>query len=138
MGRPRIVLTREQIEFYHDMSFTWCRIAEFFGISDRTLQTIRHDLGMPMGSEVYQNLLDPEIDTIISDILQVSPRAGQTRVMGALRQRGIHLQWHRVRTSIQRVNPIATALRRRYSIRRRTYNVGQPNSLWYVFQIFFL
>ena len=87
---------------------------------------------MPFGQDRWSILTDGQLDARLRDILEISPRAGQVMIMGMLRHQGVILQRQRVREAIHRVNPIAVALRRRYSIRRRRYNVGCPNALWYV------
>ena len=42
------------------------------------------------------------------------------------------VQRTRLRASIQRVDPHATALRRREIVQRRVYSVDGPNSLWHI------
>ena len=130
VGRQRILIQRDQIEVLRSIGYSWTRIADTLGISARTLRNRRHEFGMAVGDATYDDLNDGQIDEIVTSILRVTPRAGQSMIAGAVRQRGIVLQRHRIRDSIHRVNPVATALRRRYHITRRRYNVGQPNALW--------
>ena len=51
---------------------------------------------------------------------------------GALRGRGINVQRWRIRNAIRNIDPINRAIRRRYTIQRRLYNVKKPNLLWHV------
>ena len=44
----------------------------------------------------------------------------------------VWVQRTRLRASIQRVDPHATALRRRETVQRRVYSVDGPNSLWHI------
>ena len=52
---------------------------------------------------------------------------------GALQSRGVRIQWRRLRSSIERVDPIAKVLRRLRTLRRRKYQVDGANALWLVF-----
>lgn len=87
---------------------------------------------MPIGQNCYSDITDDELDRIVSEIIQISPNAGETLVQGALRHRGLRIQRRRVRESILRVDPISRLLRRRQLIYRRRYQVRAPNSLWHV------
>ena len=44
----------------------------------------------------------------------------------------IHVQQHRIRSALHRVDPLGALLRRHQPITRRHYNVPGPNSLWHV------
>ena len=85
-----------------------------------------------MGRACYSSVADNELDHIISEIIGLSPNAGETLVQGALRHRGLLLQRRRVRESLSRVDPISRLLCRRQLIDRRHYQVRTPNSLWHV------
>ena len=86
---------------------------------------------MPFGQDthIYDDLSDGEVDRIVEEVLQLSQRAGQSMIFGAFQQRRLHIQRYRIRESIIRVSPVATALWRRCRIQRRQYNVGLPNAL---------
>ena len=43
----------------------------------------------------------------------------------ALRACGIHIQKWKIRDALQQVDPVNRAVRRRYAIRRRIYNVNK-------------
>jgi hypothetical protein len=51
---------------------------------------------------------------------------------GLLKQRRIVVQRRRVRTSLQRTDPTATAKRWSQTATRRTYSVPTPNFLWHI------
>ena len=45
-GRPKLFIQKEQITFLHDLKFSWTQIASLFGISRRTLYTMRCEYGL--------------------------------------------------------------------------------------------
>ena len=131
-GRPRVIITRQQIEALREIHFSWSCVARLLGVSERTLDRRRREFQMPMGRACYSNIGDDELDRIISEIIGLSPNAGETLVQGALRHRGFLIQRRRVRASLLRVDPISRLLRRRQLIYRRCYQVRAPNSLRHV------
>jgi hypothetical protein len=68
----------------------------------------------------------------IRDILRLTPFSGETYVRGALRAQGIHIQRWKVREALETIDPVNRAIRRRYAIQRRLYNVRKPNHLWHI------
>ena len=56
-------------------------------------------------------------------------------LQGALQSRGIRIQRRRLRSSIERIDPIGKVLRRLRMLSRRKYQVEGPNALWLVFFI---
>lgn len=127
-GRPRYSISTEQISHCVSMGMNWKRIASCFGISRRTLYRHRQYLGVQ--ALQYSVLSNQELNQIVTDILQLTPNAGEVYVIGSLRSRGIRIQRWRVRQSLQEVDPIGRSIRRRHAIRRRIYNVQTSNELW--------
>lgn len=128
-SRPKFIITQEQLEYLRELGFNWQKISELLGVSARTVRNVRHELGMAVGSN-HDNISDLEVDREVRNVLAVNTRCGQTLMRGALMARGWRIQVSRIRASLQRVDPVGVALRRRHSIARRTYNVPAPNSLW--------
>ena len=54
-------------------------------------------------------------------------------LQGALQSRGIRIQRRRLRSSIEKIDPIGKVLRRLRMLSRRKYQVEGPNALWLVF-----
>ena len=54
---------------------------------------------------------------------------GEKMLQGALQSRGIRIQRRRLRSSIERVDPIGKVLRRLQTLRRRKYQIEGPNAL---------
>lgn len=130
-GRPRLQITREQLEALHDEAgFRWNDIARILQVSSRTLRRRRHDLGMRVEGREFSDVTDDQLDTIIRDVLEITPSAGLRLVQGSLIQRGIVIQRIRILQSLRRVDPVSSTLRNARQIIRRKYNVTSPNSLW--------
>ncbi len=132
VGRPRVEITQEQIEVLrNNLGFKWTDIARMFGVSSRTLNRRRQEIGMAVGHEHnFSPLTDNELDILVRGILSITPQSGVGLVQGALRSRGLRIQRRRVLESLRRLDPITSALRQSRRIIRRTYRVPGPNSLW--------
>ena len=129
-GRPRYEIHREELEGLRDLGFIWKKIAEILCVSERTLRTKRHELEI---TDKYTGIRDNELDNFIQEILEESPNMGEKMLQGTLQSRGILIRWRRLRSSIERVDPIGKVLRRLRTLRRRKYQVEGPNALWLVF-----
>ncbi|KAJ8040124.1 hypothetical protein HOLleu_14332 [Holothuria leucospilota] len=116
-GRPRFIVGQNLIISQQNIHRSWCATAKLLGISRMTLYRRRREFGMSTtpGSN-YSEMDDSELDGIVRQILQASPRAGERILIGTLRSRGLHIQRARLRASIQRVDPVGRALRRCRSI----------------------
>jgi hypothetical protein len=73
---------------------------------------------------------DEELDLIISQLRQQFTRAGITMLHGMLQQLGYRIPRERIRRSLYRIDPVHRIFGR-IRIRRRTYSVAGPNSLWH-------
>ena len=82
--------------------------------------------------KTYTEISSNDPNSVVKEILDILPDAGETDVIGALRQKNIHVQRHRIWGAIEEVDPVSRSLRRTISIVRRVYSVPAPNSLWYV------
>lgn len=45
-GRPRIIISREQLICLREMGFTWIKIVDMIGVSRRTIYSRRIELGI--------------------------------------------------------------------------------------------
>ena len=126
-GRPRCEIHREELEGLRHLGFIWKKIAEIVRVSERTLRTKRHELEI---TDKYTGIRDNELDNFIQEILEESPNMGEKMLQGTLQSRGILIRWRRLRSSIERVDPIGKVLRRLRTLRRRKYQVEGPNTLW--------
>lgn len=86
-----------------------------------------------MQSSSYSDISDADLDEKIRDIVAGNDQLGPEAVRAQLRTEGIGVQRCRVRSSMHRVNPRAAALRAMSQrLRRRSYRVAGPNSLWHL------
>lgn len=113
----------------------WEQVANDMGISYSTLLRRRREYGLPVSGTqgqrtTYTDISGNDLYSIVSEVLRILPNAGETFVIGALRQRGIQVQRSRVRDAIYQVDPLTRAMRRSVAIIRRAYNVPCPNALW--------
>ena len=128
-GRRRYIVPLERIEVLRSTGMSWTAIANCLGISTKTLQRRRAEYNM---FDTYSDVSSEELETNVRDILRLTPFSGESYVRGALRGRGINVQRWRIRNAIRNIDPINRAIRRRYTIQRRLYNVEKPNHLWHV------
>ena len=134
-GRGRYVLPENSISGLWRIHHSWVQVAADLGVSYRTLLRRRHEFGLPVSDSrgprsTYSNISQTDLCNVVREVLQILPNAGETFVLGALRQRGIIIQRWRVRDAICHVDPLTRAMRRSVAIIRRVYNVPCPNALW--------
>jgi hypothetical protein len=98
-------------------------------VSPKTLHRRRIEYGI---ADTYSDITEQELEWNIRDILRLTPFSGETYVRGALRARGIHIQRWKVREALETIDPVNRAIRRRYAIQRRLYNIRKPNHLWHI------
>ena len=107
----------------------WKSIAEFLGVSARTLSRKRIEFGIEAS---FSEITDSDLDKQVQEILQLTPYSGESYIRGSLKGRNVNVQRSRVRESLGRVDPIGRSIRKRYAICRRVYNVHGPNNLWHI------
>ena len=89
-GRPRFLIPRDQLQGLRSLHFSWKKIAEMLGVSDKTIRRRRHELGMMIGYQSsYSDIPDDELDVFVRRILDLSPQSGERMVLGSLRAQGI-------------------------------------------------
>ena len=135
IGRPRKVISREDIEREFEVFQIWKIVARQLGVSSKTLRRRRLEFGMNISETfgprlTYTNISNEDLCSEVRNILIILPEVEETVIIGALRSRSIHVQRRRVREAINAVDPVSRALRRTVTIVRRKYNVASPNALW--------
>ena len=131
-GRPRFVVTKEQLEFFINYGFHCPEIGRILNISESTVRRRLKEFGISANN--FTRLTDGELDSVVEEIKRDFPDSGYRMVLGQLRARNLHVQENRVRESLRRVDMEGVisrtcALR---IIRRRRYRVSGPNALWHV------
>lgn len=130
-GRPRYILTREQLGCLRQEFNSWTQIAADLGVSRQTIYNRRRELGFSMQFEQFTEITYGDLDALVRHEQNTFPNIGETNIIAGLRQQGIYLQRWRIRQSIIRVNPINRANRWGQRIVRRPYSVPHPNYLWH-------
>ncbi len=123
-GRPKYIISREQLLFLHELRLTWTKIATMYGVSRRTMYNIRSELGLTqIECPRFSTISNGELVSIVSEIKCDFPDIGQTMLKGILDSRGIYVPTTRLRDCLSEVDPVNTALRWTLPISRRVYSV---------------
>ena len=131
-GRPRALITREQLEYLRSMNFSWGHVAELLGVSRLTIYRRRRALGM-QDEDILRPMDADELHRFVSQMREEFPSIGESLLIGRLYSMGYHVARERVRAVIRATDPINTALRWRGILTsRRPYSIAGPNSLWHV------
>ena len=133
VGRPRFIITREQISYLREFASKWTEIADLLGVSISTLN--RHRASLGLGSEAmprFTQISDADLDNLVRDIATRQPFSGIRIVQGEVESHGIHVQRERIRESLHRVDSLNIHARLCHVMERRQYRVPGPNSLWHV------
>jgi hypothetical protein len=126
-GWPKYDITKNQLEFLQSKHFSW--VTKLLHVSTRTLRRRKNELGI---DDNFSVISEEELTRIMEEIIKVTPNIGQSRMVGALRARGLNIQRHRVRECLRTIDPIGTTLRWNPRIYRRKYHVPHPNALWHI------
>ncbi len=134
-GRRRYSLPQNALTNLHEIHRSWSQVAVEVGVSYRTILRRRHEYRLPVSNtsgprNTFTEISHTDLCNVVREVLQILPNAGETFVLGALRQRNIHIQRWKVRNAIYSVDPLSRAMRRSVAILRRVYNVPCPNALW--------
>ena len=130
-GAPKIEISRELVISLCENNFSWNKIANILNISVKTLKHRRNEMEIPENLNEFSSISENELDNLISKIKEEQPYTGESLIQGLLSSMGYHIQRHRIRSSIHRVDPVGPAIRWANFIERRPYSVAGPNSLWH-------
>ena len=130
-GRPRLIVTREQLESLIEATFTTPQIAHMLGVSVSTLRR-RMDLYNLCIRATYAAISDHELDQLISEISRLFPMCGSKQMAGHLLARGFRIQQSRIREAQRRVDPEGVVMRQLTVTRRRQYSEPAPLSLYHI------
>ena len=131
VGRPRFIISREQILYLREFSFKCTEIADILGVSISTPNRHRASLGLG-GEPRFTAIANDDLDALVREIVGRSPFSGIRIVQGEMEDRGVHVQRERVRAALHRVDGLNVRARLSHVIQRRRYKVPGPNSLWHV------
>ena len=107
----------------------------YLGVSVRTLERRRNEFNITVSRRTgsrstYTTISNEQLCSVVREVLEILPDAGETYIIGACLQRNIFVQRQCIRDAINTVDPVSRALRRSICIMRRVYSVPAPNSLW--------
>ena len=131
-GRPRTIISREQLQYLRSLNFSWTQISELLGVSRMTIYRRRRDFGMDDFDEATRDISDNELQRLLQIMRREMPNLGEVLVTGQLHAMGYAVSRQRVRNAIHATDPLNTALRWRGITARRPYSVAGPNSLWHI------
>ena len=130
-GRPRILISQEQLEYLLTIGFSCPKIAVVLGVSLSTIRRRMAECGLSVAS-LYSCITDNELDLVVSQIQAEFPNCGYRLMYGQLLCRGHRVVQARIRESLRRVDPEGVIIRWNYTAQRRKYNVLSPLSLWHL------
>ena len=130
-GRPEIVITEPELRNLLELQFTQVEISRLYGCSPRTVRRRILSYGLQEVIE-FSDINDHDLDGLVSQFVVTFPNAGQNTLAGYLQSCNLHIQRHRIRNSMARVDPWGVELRTRSILHRREYRVRGPNSLWHI------
>ena len=84
----------------------------------------------PGSRSTHTTISDERLCSVVREVLEILPDAGETYIIEACRQCSISVQRQCIRDAIKTVDPVSGALRRSICITRRVYSVPAPNLLW--------
>ncbi|XP_064395913.1 uncharacterized protein LOC135342950 [Halichondria panicea] len=129
-GRPPIHISLEQVELMREAKFTWKEISGALLISRSTLWRRLKQNGYSFRN--YSDISDQELEDMLTNLIQQFPNTGLPIMSGHLLSLGIHIQRRRITDMLQYIDPVGRSQRWHSVVRRRTYSVPGPNSLWHI------
>ena len=129
-GRPPIRISLEQVELMREAKFTWKEISGALLISRSTLWRRLKQNGYSFRN--YSDISDQELEDMLTNLIQQFPNTGLPIMSGHLLSLGIHIQRRRITDMLQYIDPVGRSQRWHSVVRRRTYSVPGPNSLWHI------
>ncbi len=91
MGRPRYLISYEQLKCFIENHFSAPQIANILHVSVRTIFRRMAMFSLSIRSQ-YSNINDPELDNIVCEIQREFPSCGNRQMHGHLLSRGLRVQ----------------------------------------------
>ncbi len=130
-GRPSLDVSSEQVEYLLSIGFSCPDIASVIGVSLSTIRRRMTQSGLSVRA-LYSSISDNELDILAGTIQEQFPNCGYRMMYAHLLQEGHRVPHHRVRETLRRIDPEGVAVRWASTVRRRTYSVPSPLSLWHI------
>ena len=130
-GRPKYLITNEQLDYLISLEFSWNDISALLGVSRMTLYRRRQEFGLL--SNAQRGITDAQLRQLLTQMRNQHPNFGETMAMGHIRSLGFHVKRVQLRNAIHQTDPIQRALRWKGGLTpRRPYSLPGPNSLWHI------
>lgn len=91
VGRPKFVITREQLVYMLDYDISVPAIARVLGVSQSTIKRRLTEYGISIRSDQDATLTDMALDELVRDVQEQFPNAGYRRIYSVLRSRSIRV-----------------------------------------------
>ena len=130
VGRPKIEMNVDEVEFLRSLQLTWTKISESLVISRRTLYRRLKEEGILEDLQI-SDICDADLDELLKEIEREHPTAGEVLIRGHLAARNVRVQHSKLRAAIHHIDPANTADSGHTAIARRMYQVAQPNAVWH-------
>lgn len=131
VGRPRIDIRREQLEYLIENDISLPVIAQVLGVGVSTVKRRLREYGISI-TERRTTISDIDLDAAVQSVQQMFPNAGYRRVQSQLLLRRIKVAQRRVRESMQKTDPEGVAMRWLSITPRAVYCVSGPLALWHI------
>lgn len=129
-GRPPVFVNLAMVEYLRGNGYTWDEIARTMLVGRTTIWRKLREAGITL--ERHSNISDDDLDPLVSQLQMRHPHCGQILLHSMLETQGVRVPRYRLRESMHRVDPEHSSSRWHACIRRRTYSVPGPNSLWHI------
>ncbi|CAC5384765.1 unnamed protein product [Mytilus coruscus] len=130
-GRPVYDITKDQLEYLVDLSFTGTEMAKLLQVSHSTIKRRLRFYGLSTTKQ-YSSICDDDLDQLLQPIIEENPHLGYRSIQARLKVCGHFCPETRVRAALVRLDPAAVAMRWCDTVQRRKYRVAGPNSLWHI------
>ena len=129
--RPKQNIEKNQLMFLIQCGFTNKDISHLMKCSTKTIQRRIVEFGLS-ALKKYSVITDCELDRLTTAYVDKYPASGGNSYHAFLDSQGIKLQRQGVRDSMLRVDEDGVRCRFVQAIKRRSYHVEMPNSLWHI------
>lgn len=124
------LIPEDVLDFLLESKFKIIEISQMLNVSESTIYRRMRRCNLSVSK--YNDILDHELDQIVSEIATEFPKCGETMVREILRQKGVQVTRARLRESLHRTNGDNIKSRIKGRLQRRVYNVEGVNHLWHI------
>lgn len=129
-ARPRCTVDPALLATYLRDGFTDRDMGKLMGVHERTIQRRLAEHGLKRYSDVSQ----AEVLEVVKELKETTEASyvGCGLMFGLLMSMNIRVPRRMVRQALSNADPVGTSVRWAMTVKRRTYWVARPNSLWHI------